>query len=400
MIAVCAGCALTPLRTIRPAHILIDRGQIAAIGLPSQVPIPAHAEVVTVENLTVVPGFVDTHTHGRDGVYFGEDVASTLGVCRSVVATGVTALLPTLAALRPVRDSLAEILAQIDKVRHAMLMDNDGAEIVGIHLEGPYLSGMDSVKGSQRVENLRRPSPDELLRMVDVAEGHIRKMSIAPELDGALALIGAMSRLGIVACAAHSAASYEQTMAAVDVGLRCATHVFNGMPPLHHRQPGLLGAILTDDRLQAELIADGQHVSAPAIQVLLRCKGVEGVHLVTDNTLWAGMPDGHYADDGRTVIKEGNRVYVAGGTLIGSVAPMNLCVRTMARLPGCSLAEAVQMASLNPARLIGLSDRKGSLEPGHDADLVVIDEEVTVHRVMVRGSWAYRRATQAGRMPM
>ena len=392
MIAIRAGCALTPLRTIHPVHILIDRGQIVAIGLPSQVPIPEHADVVTVENLTVVPGFVDTHTHGRDGVYFGEDVASTLNVCRSVVATGVTSLLPTLAALRPVRDSLAEILAQTGKVRQAMQMDSDGAEIVGIHLEGPYLSGMDSVKGSQRVENLRRPSLDELRRMVDVAEGHIRKISIAPELDGALALIGTMSRLGIVACAAHSAASYEQTIAAVDVGLRCAAHVFNGMPPMHHRRPGLLGAILTDDRIHAELIADGQHVSAPAIQVLLRCKGVEGVHLVTDNTLWAGMPDGQYPDGGRTVIKEDNRVYVAGGTLIGSVAPMNLCVRTMARLPGCSLAEAVQMASLNPARLIGVSDRKGSLEPGHDADLVVIDEEVTVHRVMVRGRWAYRRA--------
>lgn len=392
MIAVRAGCALTPLQTFRPAHILVDHGQIVAIGLPSQVPIPAHAEVVTVENLTVVPGFVDTHTHGRDGIYFGEDATTTRAVCRSVVATGVTALLPTLAPLRPVRDSLAEIVGQIGTVLQAMQIGDEGAEILGIHLEGPYLSTIDSVKGSQRVENLRRPSSEELRRMVDVAEGHIRKISIAPELDGALELIGEMRRLGIVACAAHSAASFERATAAADAGLRCATHVFNGMPPLHHRQPGLVGAVLTDDRIQAELIADGQHVSVPAMQVLLRCKGVEGIHLVTDNTPWAGVPNGQYSDDGRTVVKEDNRVYVAGGTLIGSVAPMNVCVQTMARVPGCSLPEAVQMASLNPARLIGLSDRKGSLEPGHDADLVVIDEQVTVHKVMVRGKWVYSQA--------
>lgn len=385
MIALRAGRAITPLRTLSPAHLLIDGGKIVAIGMPAQVPIPSHAEIIGAENHIVVPGFVDTHTHGRDGVYFGANVVTTTALCRSVVATGVTALLPTLAGLRPGGETLEMILALIAAVRQAMTADGDGAEILGIHMEGPYLSGSDAVRGSQRAENLRQPALDELHSMVEAAEGSLRKMSIAPELNGALELIDEMNRLGIVACAAHSAASYARTIAAVDAGLRCATHVFNGMPAFHHRQPGLLGAILTDDRIHAELIADGQHVSAPAMQVLLRCKGFDRIHLVTDNTIWAGMPNGSYSDGDRVVVKEEERAYVDGGTLIGSVAPMNVCVRVMSHLPGCSLAEAVRMASLTPARLIGVGDRKGSLEPGHDADLVVIDDEVNVQMVMVRG---------------
>jgi N-acetylglucosamine-6-phosphate deacetylase len=389
VIALRAGCALTPTRTISPAHVLIEDGKIVAVGLPFHVPVPSHAEIVAAEPWIVVPGFIDTHTHGHSGSYFGEDVATTAGICRSITATGVTGLLPTLSGLRPGQDTLEMILERVATLCRTMMEQGGGAEILGIHMEGPYLSDAAHVRGSQRVESLRRPALAELHRMVQAAGGHIRKMSVAPELDGALALISELRRLGIVASGGHSAASYDQASAAADAGMICATHVFNGMPPLHHRQPGLLAAVLTDDRIHAELIADGQHVSAPAMQVLLRCKGVDRIHLITDNTTWAGMPNGVYPDGERTIVKEDERVYVVGGTLIGSVAPMNACVRNMARLPGCSLAEAVQMASLNPADLIGLAGRKGSLEPGCDADLVVIDDAVNVHMVMVRGRQVY-----------
>ncbi len=392
MIALRAASAITPLRTISPATILIDRGTIVSVGLPDQVPIPDHAEVIDAGERTVVPGFIDTHTHGRDGTYFGEDPRTTADLCRSMLSTGVTGVLPTLTTLLPIRYTLQMILERISTVRQVMRNGDGGAVILGIHMEGPYLSGADSVRGVQRVENLRPPSIEELHRMVEAADGTIRKMSIAPELDSALDVIREMSRLGIVPCAAHSAASYEQTMAAVDAGLCCATHVFNGMVPLHHRRPGLMGAVLTCDRIHAELIADGQHVSPPAMQVLLRCKGVDGIHLITDNTTWAGMPNGTYQDGERTIVKEDERATVVGGTLAGSVAPINACVRNMVRLAGCSLAQAVQMASLNPARLIGVTDRMGSLEPGKDADLVVIDDQVNVHVTMVHGRVLYRAA--------
>jgi N-acetylglucosamine-6-phosphate deacetylase len=215
-------------------------------------------------------------------------------------------------------------------------------------------------------------------------------MGIAPELDGALDVIREMVKLDIVPCSGHSAATYEQAMEAVQAGLSCAVHVFNGMIPLHHRRPGLLGAVLTCDEINAELIADGQHVSPVAMEILLRCKGVDGVHLVTDNTIWAGMPNGTYEDGDRTIVKEDHRAYVMGGTLVGSVAPMNFCVGNIVRSVGCSLAEAIKMASLIPAVVIGVDDRKGSLEPGKDADLVVIDEEVKVYMTMVKGQEVYR----------
>ena len=389
MLAVQAGRILTPLESIAPGMVLIEGASIIAVGQPQEVPLPAGTTILDVRDKIVVPGFVDTHTHGRDGEYFGEDADTTRRLCGTVTCTGVASLLPTLASMLPVHYTLEMILERIANVHGLMAEDGTGAEILGIHLEGPYLSGADAVKGSQRPENQRRPSVHELRQMDEAAEGSLRKMSIAPELDGALDVIRELARLNVVPSAGHSAATYEQTLEAVGAGLCCATHVFNGMLPLHHRNPGLLGAVLTNDEINAELIADGQHVSVPAMQVLLRCKGVDRVHLITDNTPWAGLADGIYRDGERTVVKADNRAYVVGGTLVGSVAPMNHCVRNMVRGVGCSLADAVRMASLNPAQVVDVAGRKGSLEPGKDADLVVIDEDVNVYVTMVKGREVY-----------
>lgn len=394
-IAIRARRVLTPLKSIAPATILIESEKIKAVGPSAEVPIPAGATVIDAPDKMVVPGFVDTHVHGRDGHHFGEDQETTTQLCRSVASTGVTGLLPTIGA-RPTFD---EILDRLCVVRQVMVhgpstgsgRGTGGAEILGIHVEGPYLSGAETARGSQEVSSLRQPSVEELHQMVEAAEGTIRKMSIAPELDGALDVIREMVKLNIVPSAAHSAATYEQAMAAVQAGLSCATHTFNGMIPLHHRQPGLVGAILTCDQINAELIPDGQHVGSAAMRILLRCKGVDGVHFVTDNTAWAGMPNGTYEwTGGRKVVKEDHRVYVVGGTLAGSVAPMNFGVGNFVRATGCSLAEAVKMASLNPALIIGVADRKGSLEPGKDADLVIVDEDMNVYLTMVKGREVYR----------
>lgn len=390
MIAIQARRILTPLESLAPGTILIENGTILAVGQPPEVPIPAGVTIIDASDKVVVPGFVDTHTHGRDGTYYGEDPETTANLCRNVVSTGVTSLLPTLASLLPVHYTLEMILDQIHVVRQVMTENTGGAKILGIHMEGPYVSSADTARGSQLVTNMRKPSVEELRRMVEVSEGSIRKISLAPELNGALQLIREMVKSNIVPCAAHSTATYEQAIGAVQAGLSCAAHVFNGMIPFHHRRPGLLGAVLTCERIHAELIADGQHVSSVAMDILLRCKGVDGVHLVTDNTIWAGMPNGTYDDGDRKIVKENRRAWVAGGTLVGSVAPMNLCVGNIVRSVGYSLAEAVKMASLNPAVVIGVDDRKGSLQSGKDADLVVIDEEVEVYMTMVKGKEVYR----------
>ncbi len=175
-------------------------------------------------------------------------------------------------------------------------------------------------------------------------------------------------------------------MEAVELGLSSCCHTFNGMVPFHHRNVGVLGAALTCDRINAELIADCQHIFPVAMKILFKCKGPDRMHLITDNTTWAGMPNGAYEwSEGRTVIKEDQRAYVHGGTLAGSVATMNYDVGNMVRHVGCEFSEALKMATLTPAKLIGVSDRKGSLEPGKDADLVVIDQDLNVYRTFVKG---------------
>jgi len=389
MIAIEAGSVLTPFREFEPGIVLVSAGRIEAVGDPSDISIPPDAEVLKVHDKIVAPGFIDTHTHGREGNYFGETVKTTKKLCESVLSTGVTSLLPTLASLLPLEYTLQRILDGIRVIRQAQ-GQGGAAEILGIHMEGPFLSGAETARGSQLVANMRKPSVEELDQMVAVSDRTIRKMTIAPELEGSLEVIQEMVRHGIVPSAGHSTASYEQVLKAIEAGLRCATHTFNAMIPLHHRQPGLLGAVLTRDEICAELIADGQHVSAAAMDILVRCKGVERVHLVTDNTIWAGLPNGTYKDGDREVVKQDLKAYVRGGTLVGSIAPMNQCVANVLRSVGCSRSEAVRMATFNAASIIGCDNRKGSIESGKDADLVILDQEFEVHLTMVKGQILYR----------
>ncbi len=385
-IAIKASHIITPEQEIKSGVILIENGKILCLGSSSEIQIPSGIELIDAGDKTIAPGFIDTHVHGRDGHEFGEDPQSTADLCQAIASTGTTSLLPTLGSWSGVKKNLDEIRA----VRQAMLHGTGGAEILGIHMEGPYLSGAEIARGSQPVSVLRKPSSRELAEMVEASQGTIRKMTIAPELDGALDVIRELARMNIVASAGHTAATYEQMLEGIAAGIRSCCHTFNGMIPFHHRIPGVLGAVLTCDEVNAELIADCQHVSPVAMQVLKRCKGTDLIHLITDNTYWAGLPNGPYEwSEGRVVIKEDQRAYVKGGTLAGSVASMNFNVGNMIRNVGCSLSETIKMATINPARVIGVADRKGSLEVGKDADLIIIDADVNIYLTMVKGETVY-----------
>ena len=262
MIAIKVDRILTPDIEITPGVILIEKGKILEVGNAHQLQIPTDAHLIDTAGIIAVPGFIDTHVHGRDGHMFGEDYESTRDLCKTVVSTGVTSLLPTLGSWSGIEKSLGEI----QNVRRVMRDGTGGAEILGIHMEGPFLSGADIARGSQPVSELHKPSIQELVAMVEASEGTIRKMTIAPELDGALDVIRELVRMNIVASAGHTAATYEQMQAGIAAGVSSCCHTFNGMLPFHHRKPGVLGAVLTSNGLPA--CVTGRHENIVYVQGL------------------------------------------------------------------------------------------------------------------------------------
>lgn len=382
-----AARALTPFDCIDDAVVLIEGSRIEWIGPRRQAPAHEGAEVIDLGRATLAPGFVDIHVHGGGGLHCGESPEALFAVSRRLAAQGTTAFLPTLGGVA----DFEELLAQLRMVHEAGAAKAPGAHIAGIHLEGPFLSPDPRARGSQSVAAMRSPSVAEFDRMAEAAGGSLRYMTIAPELPGALAVIERMVAAGVVPSAGHTTASYQEMERAIAAGLKSVCHTFNGMPPMHHRDPGVVGAALTRPELNAELIADGHHVDPVVMRILYRAKGADGITLVTDNTRWAGLPDGRYPrPGGGAVIKERGRCWVEGGSLAGSVAPMNAIVRTFVSATGAPLAEAVQMASFNPARLVGL-EGKGRLAPGCDADLVALDETLDVVLTVAGGEVVYRR---------
>jgi N-acetylglucosamine-6-phosphate deacetylase len=295
-------------------------------------------------------------------------------VARFHARHGTTALLATTVSA-PV-DELTTALATIARC--------DAPTLLGAHLEGPFLSPRRP--GAMDPATFLEPDGPALDRLLSA--GNVRLMTVAPERPGALPAIGALVQAGVVASLGHSDATYDETQAAVGAGARAATHLFNAMPPLHHREPGVLGAALDLPEISAELICDGVHVDPAALRIAHRAKGAAGVHLVTDAIQAAGMPDGEYRLGTAQVHVAGGRATLAGTDAIaGSTLTMEAAVRNAVRFLGVSVPEASRLASSNPARLLGVDARKGSLAVGRDADLVVLDDDLSVCATLVGGRW-------------
>ena len=374
---------ITPLEVIAQGTVVIEGGKITALG--SGIEIPEGARVIDVGSKIVTPGFIDNHVHGAMGHWFAGGPEAVRKIARFRAPTGTTGFLPTLGGAT----SLEGMLEPIRMVREMMKEGTGGTEILGIHMEGAYLSPRKP--GVNPVELMRPLDIAEVEAMQETAEGNIRLVSVAPDEEGGMAFIRGLRRMGIVASIAHTDTDYQTILRAVEAGATYTTHTYNGMRGLHHRAPGVVGAVLTCDQVFAELIADGVHVHPAAMDILVRCKRRDRVVLVTDNSPMAGMPDGIYDGFGgqRIEKKEGTLRSLDTGSIAGSAMAFNEDVRNMVKLVGIPLPWAVQMASLNPARALGLDAHKGSLEVGKDADLIVIDQEVNVYLTMVRGRVVY-----------
>jgi N-acetylglucosamine-6-phosphate deacetylase len=401
--AIYASRIFTPQEQLADSVILTENGRITAIGHRDEVKIPPGAIDYVAAGMTVVPGFVDVHIHGAGGHDVMEATPAALDCITSTVARyGTTSILATTvtASVDETCRSLQGIAEYIrahekrESIEPNVEPNNDqqnaapatpdlAAEILGIHLEGPFISK--ARRGVHPPDAIARPSVEILEKFRAASDGLIRIITVAPEIPGALDLIRYAVSNGIVAAIGHTDANFEQTQAAIQAGARHSVHFYNAMRPFSHRDPGVIGAILTEPDVTAEVIADGIHVAGPAIQVLLGTKGFDTVLLASDATAATGMPDGNFRLGNFEVIVKDGVCRNAEGKLAGSTLTLDRALRYIVAL-GVPLIDAVRMATILPARRISLAGKKGILAVGADADLVVLTPDLRVVGTMTRGA--------------
>ncbi len=383
-LAILAGRVFTPLESISDAVVLTDRGKILEIGTRNQFKLPEGTQTIAANDKTLVPGFVDAHVHGAGGSDVMEaDPAALQRVAATLARFGTTSFVPTTVTASPDQTTAAiERIVSFARQDSSWQPDLPMAEPLGIHLEGPFISP--ERRGVHPREWIASPSLELLARFT--ANGAVKILTLAPELPGALDVAAAARKQNIVVSMGHTDATYDQAIEAIRQGASHAAHVFNAMRPFSHRDSGVVGAVLTSPEVTAELIADGVHVDSAAMRILIAAKGVDRTILVSDGTAATGMPDGSYRLGTFEVTVSGGVCRNAEGRLAGSTLTLDRAIRTVVSL-GILLKDAVQMATLNPARLLGVSHRKGVIAPGADADLVLLDEKLAVCGVMARGAW-------------
>ncbi|WP_406476347.1 N-acetylglucosamine-6-phosphate deacetylase [Streptomyces sp. NBC_01615] len=360
-----------PTGIVDGGRVLVEGARIAGSG-------PADAEIIDVSGHWLVPGFVDLHNHGGGGASFTsgtvEEVLKGVHTHRlhgttTVVASTVTGDMDGLAQRAGLLSELAE-----------------QGDIAGIHFEGPFISPCR--KGAHSEELLRDPDPAEVRKLIDAARGRAKMVTLATELPGGIASVRLLAEHGVIAAIGHTDATYEQTREAIDAGATVATHLFNAMPALGHRTPGPIAALLEDERVTVELINDGTHLHPASLELAFRHAGAGRVAFITDAMDAAGFGDGRYMLGPLEVeVADGVARLVEGGSIAGSTLTLDRAFQRAVTIDRLPVEDVVAALSANPARLLGMDDKVGSLEPGKDADLVLLDADFGVKGVMRRGEW-------------
>ena len=396
---IAGGAVVSPSGLSTDTSVLIQGAKIVEVGPSCDLAGQAPDRTIDARGAIVAPGFIDIHIHGSAGFDTMDATPSALARMAEFVSShGVTGFLPTVMST-PIEQMLAAThaaaqAAQADINLYGECSEHDrlrrGAQVLGINVEGPFLNP--DFKGAQPEAGIVGPDPAVLHRILEAGGGHVRVMTIAPEMPGAMETVKALASLGVLASVGHSGACYDDIRAAIEAGLRLVTHTYNGMRGLHHREPGVVGAALVHGELACEVIADGIHVHPAAAKLVAQAKGSNGTVLMTDAMRATGLPDGNYELGGQHVIVTGGAARLESGVLAGSTLTMDAAVRNMVKFASIPLHEATAMASSTPARLIGLADRKGRIEPEMDADIVLLDAEtLQVRATLVMGETVYER---------
>lgn len=378
---------LTPEPAADGLALVIEDGVISGFAERGDLALGSRDQLLQFDGCTALPAFLDVHVHGAAGFDVMEASPTALdAVSRFLASRGVGAFLAT-TVTAPVDVTLASLSRLASRIRKTGETEGAGARPVGIHLEGPFLSH--SKRGVHPPEDLQPASVDLFERMWQAAEGQIRLMTIAPELANACELIAHATALGVRVSLGHSDATAAEARCGIAAGATSATHTFNAMRALHHREPGIAGVVLDEGSLYAELICDGLHVAPELVRLFWKAKGAGRAILVTDAMSATGMRDGVYKLGGLDVEVSGG-VCMLDGALAGSTLTMDGAVRNFAAYTGAPLSEAGGLAGRNPARMIGVADRIGTLAPGRSADIVILSAAGEVVATLLRGGVVFR----------
>lgn len=378
------GKIITPQGIIENGAILIDGSKITAIG--KEVKLPDECIIIDAKNKWVTPGFIDIHCHGAMGCDAMDGTLSDIKTIAKYHASGgTTAFLPTTSS-----SSIEAIMKALESIHEARKSHIDGAKIIGAHLEGPYFAY--SKRGCHLPQYVRNPIPAEYNMMLEYADD-IASMTLAPELKGADELIKSLVKNDVMVSIGHSEANYNQVLKAIELGARHVTHIYCAMSTVMKNGPeriiGIVESTLLLDELTTEIIADGKHLPPELMKMIIKAKGIDKLCVVTDAIRGAGMPPGVYTfgpkDGQETIVQDGMAIMPDRTGYAGGVSRMIDLIKVLTGLVGLSIIDAVNMATKNPAKIIGVFDRMGSLEVGKDANIVICNGSIDVDTTIVDG---------------
>ncbi|MCF6463117.1 N-acetylglucosamine-6-phosphate deacetylase [Clostridium sp. Cult1] len=374
---------ITPYEIKKGSSLVIEDGKIADIFNGEIYNEESYDKIIDGEGKYLSPGFIDLHNHGNFGHDAMEGTYEALDIIADFhIKKGVTSFLAT------------TMTEEADKIKKAVKnigeYVNDGennrdvkAQVLGVYLEGPYFS-MEK-KGAQPPQYIKNPDLEEIKNLIELSKNTIKIVALAPEIEGAKEAIKYLKEKGITISAGHTNGTFDEAKSGIDLGITQATHLYNGMRAYSHREPGVIGAVLTDERVACEMICDGIHLHVGAMDLAVKMKGKDGIILISDAMMATGLEDGKYELGGQDVYVKEGAARLEDGTLAGSTLTLNKAVYNMVHMVNIPLEDAVRMASLNPARAIGVDNKKGSIEIGKDADLIIFDDDLNILKAMVKG---------------